>query len=204
MLMEEGVLQQKREGLTVNTATAHTYHCDYKVLSWGTKIVVTDDENNEVGSIKGGWFKAYTDPLTFTSTDGQTTLYADDEYAVIGQDNHAIYRGKSLSITMYGRVSMFGNMYTITNRDGDMIATAYFSALKQGAIYSNDILIAEYKRSLSLRDYTVTIYDNTEIEDEEILMICASFTSDVVYDETHGTNSNSSNSNNHRRKYIIE
>ena len=169
-------------GNTETEKYSRVYECDYKSLSFNTKITTVLD--GEEISITGNIFTLLTDPLTVKDSDSNVLGYAGDAYGIISQDDHGIYIGEEFDINMCGNFDFFGNSYELKDIEGNVIANAKFNGSNtSGSIVDiNGNIVAKYSSSLITNDYTVTIYDNDICSDMSILMIMASYVSDYMTD----------------------
>lgn len=110
--------------------------------------------------------------------------YAGDSYKLIEQDSHSIWLNGKYMYEMVGNFQIFGDSYEIYDKNKKLIATAEFNMTNtSGTIHDVDNnLIAEYKSGLLSKDYTVKIYKNCIMEEDAMLLICASFFSDFDAD----------------------
>ena len=83
-----------------------------------------------------------------------------------------------------GKIKWFADSYDVFNKDGDKIAYVKFNMwdTKGTMVDMDGNVIAKYNSAWSRYDYIVSIYDNCPIDDESILMIFASYVSDVRSD----------------------
>lgn len=160
-----------------------TYECDYISSSVFRTKIVTEIGGKKV-TIKGNLMAMVTDPLTMYDENGYTLAYAGDAYGYISQDDHGIYIDDTFVINMEGAVSIFGNSYHLKDENGNNVATVEFNATNtRGNIRDNSgTIIASYESNIARNDYTVKICDNDVCSDTAILMIMASYISDVMHD----------------------
>lgn len=159
------------------------YKCDYKSLSVFQTKITTNIDGEEV-TIKGKVTSLLTDPLTMYDSSGNRIAYAGDSYGIISQDDHGIYVDDEFVVNMDGGINVLGNKYHLKNENGEIIATAKFNPINtKGAIEDNDgNIIATYESNFFRKDYTVKICDNNICSDKAMLMIIASYASDVLFD----------------------
>lgn len=162
-----------------------TYNCDVKNIRLSTDIEVNKD-GEYIKKIKGNVFKIVTDPLTLYDKNDKKLGYASDEYAIVNQDTHMLRVGKTFYI-MHGKIKILGEEYELLDEDGNYIGMCEFNYLNtKGMIKNaNGEVVANYKSKLFFRDFDVVIYENCEIEDDAILMICGSYYSDQHYKSTN-------------------
>lgn len=162
-----------------------TYKCDYKSTSITQTRIETVIDGKDV-IIKGSSIAKLkiTDPLGMYDADGNEIAYAGDTYGFIAQDTHGIYVNGEFEINMEGNVSLLGNVYTLKDKDGNTLATIDCNSFDtKGYVTDNDgNIIASYESLYAVNDYTVKICDNGICSDEAMLLIIASYVSDVKYD----------------------
>lgn len=176
-------------GITGNKDLAsddyRTYECDYKSTSITQTRIETVIDGGDV-IIKGSSIAKLkiTDPLGMYDADGNEIAYAGDTYGFIAQDTHGIYVNGEFEINMEGNVSLLGNVYTLKDKDGNALATIDCNSFdtKGYVIDNNGNIIASYESLYAVNDYTVKICDNGICSDEAMLLIIASYVSDVKYD----------------------
>lgn len=153
------------------------YYCDVRNLTLNTKIVVSRD-GETIGEIMGDIVTLLTDPLRMVK-DGEVYAWADDNYNVINQDDHAIFVDGAYQFTMIGEFNFFGDSYHIKDEKGNKLGYASFNATNtHGNIYNaKDELVAEYSSNYFLKDYTVMVYTD-DFDDTALLLLCASYYSD--------------------------
>ena len=177
---------------SVTGNNARTYDCDYKTMNlFNTEIETVLD--GETITIKGNVLRLLTDPLTVKDSKGNVIGNAGDAYGIFKQDDHGIYVGDTFDVNMCGKFNLFGNSYDIKNANGEIIATAKFNAWDTcGTITdTNGTIIAVYNRNFFVNDYKVTICDNDVCEDMSMLMIMASYVSDMKADSSSSSSSSS-------------
>lgn len=162
-----------------------TYECDYKSTSITQTRIETVIDGRDI-IIKGNAIAKLkiTDPLGMYDADGNEIAYAGDTYGFIAQDTHGIYVNGEFEINMEGNVSLLGNVYTLKDKDGNALATIDCNSFDtKGYVTDNDgNIIASYESLFAVNDYTVKICDNDICSDEAMLLIIASYVSDVKYD----------------------
>lgn len=158
------------------------YECDYKVLSFSTKIETTDKNDTPV-TIEGGsiFLKRYEDPLTMVSETGIEVAKADDDFNFLTQNDHAIIVDNNLLYTMIGEFKLLvGDKYTIKNVDGEVVGEINFNILGTvGKLFDVDgNLVAQYNSAFGRRDYIVSILETNTFDENAIHMMFASYASD--------------------------
>lgn len=167
---------------TAESSVKSTYECDYKSLNFNTSIETTIGD--KVVTIEGDILKFIEDPLTMKDSDGNDIAYAGDVYGFISQDDHAIYVNDEFVVNMCGEFDMFGNTYTLKDENENVVGTVTHNhAQTSGAITDTENnIIATFESVWGFNDYTVKIRENDLMSDEAILMIMASFVSDMKAD----------------------
>ena len=89
----------------------------------------------------------------------------------------------TLECIMEGKFAFFGEKYDILNNKQEVIGSAKFNAFNtKGEIVDNDgKVIATYSSPFLMYDYDITIYSDI-LSDEAVLLIMASYVSDIVAD----------------------
>lgn len=161
------------------------YNCDVKNITLNTKIEITDENDNYIGTVQGNIIRFLTDPLTLTNGDTKIA-YAGDSYNLITQDDHAIFVNDKVELYMIGKFNIVGNDYEIADRNGNVKYTCHFNMFTtKGELKDLDgNIIAVYSHNPIFRDYTVTIYD-TDIDKNAILLLFASYHSDYEADNSN-------------------
>mgnify|MGYP003291947822 CR=1 FL=1 len=157
------------------------YFCNQKMLSWDLNI----DVENGMYKIDGELFSTYEDDLAMTNKGGDLVRKTDDQYNFITQNNHAIYdKDGNVLYGCNGKFKLFADSYEVVDKDGEKVATVNFNMFDTVGVMrdNNGNIIARYDSALWRKDYIVSIYDGCTIDDESILMIFASYVSDVRAD----------------------
>ena len=168
-----------------NMKNSIVYTCDYHALNlFRTEIDVKDDDGKTYSNIKGNYVKIGSDPLVMTSTSGESIGTAGDEYHLISQDSHSIITDRQ-SIEMVGKVKIFGEEYYLYDTEGKEIGTAVFNfwGTNEKITDEKGNIIAEYNSGWLRKDYTITISKDSNINNDAIILIFASYASDFHYDE---------------------
>lgn len=163
---------------------------DVKLLRLNTEIQIHKD-GSQLGVVKGNILRLITDPLVYYDTNGNKIAYADDSYHFIAQDSHSITVGDKVTAEMVGKFKLLGEEYSIYNDNGNLMANAEFDFLNlNGKITDiNGNVIAVYRSTPVLKDFTIYISPNCKIDESTIIMICCSYYSDKSYDERNSNNS---------------
>ena len=158
-----------------------TYNCDVKNVRVTTDIEVYKDDEY-IGKVKGK-LTVITDPLALYDASNKKLGYAGDDYAFINQDSHLIRIDKNF-YTMVGGFELVGESYRLFDEDDNYIGLAEFNEFNtKGYITDADgNVIANYRSNFLFNDYDVMIYENCELDDEVILLMCASYYSDQKFD----------------------
>lgn len=157
------------------------YFCNQKMLSLDLNI----DVENGMYKIDGELFSTYEDDLAMTNKNGELVRKTDDQFNFITQNNHAIYDQEgNVLYGCNGKFKLLADSYEVVDKDGNQIATVDFNMFDTSGVMRDNAgsVIAKYDSALFRQDYIVSIYDGCEIDDESILMIFASYVSDVRAD----------------------
>lgn len=160
-----------------------TYECDYKVMSLRTNIATTDSTGKSA-TIEGNILALFEDPLTMKDSSGNIICYAGDAYNFITQNNHGIYKNDEFLFNVDGEFKILADSYTVYDANGNEIAFVRFNMHDTvGKMYdANNTLIAQYNSGMFRKDYTVTIFEANEFDEDAIQMIFASYVSDKEAD----------------------
>lgn len=160
-----------------------TYECDYKVMSLRTNIATTDSVGRNV-TIEGNILALFEDPLAMKDSSGNIICYAGDAYNFITQNNHGIYKDDEFLFNVDGEFKILADSYTVYDANGNEIAFVRFNMHDTvGKMYdANNTLIAQYNSGMFRKDYTVTIFEANEFDEDAIQMIFASYVSDKEAD----------------------
>lgn len=160
------------------------YTCDVKLISLDMNVDIDDANGNYCYNINGEIFAAYEDDLTMKNKDGDIVKTTDDKYNFITQNEHVIMNGDDVAYICDGKIKLFADSYDVFDADGNKIAYVKFNMFDTAGIMidmdGNEI--ARYDSALSRYDYVVSIFDACKIDDESVLMIFASYFSDVRAD----------------------
>ena len=154
------------------------YENDVKIVSLNLKVNASSD--NAEYSIEGEILSKLEDNLTMKDSDGQVVRKMIDEYNLISQNNHSIVDSENnVTYTCNGRIKVFADSYDVY-KDGQKVAYAEFNVFDtEGKLYNaNGEKIAQYNSGYFRKDYTVTVFESCKMEDEDVLMIFASYVSD--------------------------
>lgn len=162
-----------------------TYDCNYRVLSLDTQIETTDKDGNPV-TIKGDIFRMFEDPLSMIDKDGNVIVYAGDAYNFVTQNDHGIYVSEEHVYDVIGEFKFLADSYTVNDAEGNKVAYVEFNMWDTvGKMYTADgTLIAQYTSGYFNHDYTVSIFDTNEIDENIVQMIFASYVSDKEADNS--------------------
>lgn len=171
--------------ITAPSDAQNQYFCDYKHMTFDMEVVVEDMNGNKLYDINGEVFAAFEDDLAMATSNGDVVCYTNDIYNLISQNAHEIYKDDELIYTCDGKIKIFADSYTVYDKDNNKIAYVDFNMLDTVGIMRNTEgdVIARYDSALSRKDYVVSVYDNCNIDDESVLMIFASYVSDLRSDE---------------------
>lgn len=180
-----GCTSTSRSSSNSKVTSETKYSCDVKSLNINTEIHITG--TNESYKIKGNYLTFVVDPLSLYDSAGNKIGYAGDSYHFIAQDSHTIYLYNKPVIEVVGEISFFGEKYTLYDMLQSMVGYVEMNTFNTGGIMYNEKneIVAEYSSNLLFNDYDVTIYDNCKINKEAILLIFASYYSDIRADHAN-------------------
>ena len=160
------------------------YFCNRKWLSFDMNVKVEDMDGNCKYTIDGEVFAAYEDDLAMKNSNGDIVRKTNDQFNFISQNQHDIYQGDELLYVCDGKIKWFADSYDVFDKDGKKISYVDFNMWDtKGTMKDMDgNIIAKYNSSMFRKDYIVSIYDGCQIDDESVLMIFASYVSDVRSD----------------------
>jgi uncharacterized protein YxjI len=160
------------------------YFCNQKLLSFDLNVDVEDMSGEHLYNINGEFFAAYEDDLAMTDVDGNVILRTDDQYNFITQNNHVICRDGDHVYHCDGEFKLFADSYEISDADGNKIAHVKFNMFDTvGIMVDNDgNENARDDSNIARFDYVVSIFNGCPIDEESVLMIFASYVSDVRAD----------------------
>lgn len=160
------------------------YFCNRKWLSFDMNVKVEDMNGNYKYTIDGEFFAAYEDDLAMKNSNGDIVRKTNDQFNFISQNQHDIYQGDELLYVCDGKIKWFADSYDVFDKDGNKIAHVNFNIWDTKGIMKDmdGNVIAKYNSAWSRYDYIVSIYDKCQIDDESVLMIFASYVSDVRSD----------------------
>lgn len=160
------------------------YFCDRKLFSFDMRVSVEDMSGNHKYTIDGEVLAAYEDDLAMTNSNGDVVRNTNDQFNFISQNQHDIYNGDELLYVCDGKIKWFADSYDVFDKDSNKIAHVDFNMWDtRGTMKDMDgNVIARYNSSMFRKDYIVSIYDGCQIDDESVLMIFASYVSDVRSD----------------------
>lgn len=165
---------------TLENAT--TYCCDYRSMNFLKTSIEIKKDDQKYATVKGKNIKFFEDPLEIKK-DSVTVGEADDKFHLISQDSHSITVGDEV-IEVVGKIELFGEEYSLYNSKGESIGTVKVNIWGTNGKFSdnNGNVIAEYNSGWLRKDYSVTISKDSNISDDTILLIFASYTSDYDFD----------------------
>lgn len=160
-----------------------TYECDYKSASVTQTKIETEINGGKV-TIKGDLFKLIEDPLRMVDENENVIAYAGDVYGFISQDDHGIYIGDDFVVNMCGKFDLLGETYELKDANGNVIGTVECNSTEtNGSVKDiNGNVIATYESDFMMNNFIVKICDNDICSDEAMLMIIASYVSDIMFD----------------------
>lgn len=163
------------------TDTDRVYNCNVRCA---LNTYITTELNGSEVVIKGDIFKLKEDPLKMVDSDGNTIAFADDDFNMVNQDDHVICVNDDEEYILHGNFGIGANFYTLYDKDYNEIANVSFNFTDtKGSIKSVDGKVwAKYYSALVLRDYYVVISEDCELSDEAVLILMASYKSDIISD----------------------
>jgi len=172
------------------TETENTYFCNYKIFNFNTEIEVYKN-NDRIYKVSGNVVRFLTDPLTMYDNSGSEIGYADDDYNLITQDNHTIIINDEARLVMSGKVELFGEKYDILDATDNTIGTAKFDTFGiNGTIKDeNGNLCATYYSPIFREDFYIEMV-NEKFDIKEVVLMMASYKSDVVADNKSNNKNN--------------
>lgn len=167
-----------------NLEDATSYDCNYHSINIFRTVIDIKSQDKDYATIEGEHVKVFVlDPLVMKKDD-EVVGKAGDKYDFITQDSHAISLNDNLYLQMSGDIKVFGEQYNIYDSNGKYIGKADFNAFGTNGTFEdkNGNVIAEYNSGLFRKDYTVTIKNDTNINEDAILLMFASYASDFAFD----------------------
>lgn len=170
--------------ITILQNAQNQYFCDVKFMSLRLKIDVQDMEENHLYDIEGELESDLDDDLVMKNASQEIVCTVDDQYNLITQNNHLIYKNGELQYSCNGKVKLLADSYDIYNAENTKIAQVKFNILDTKGVMTNmeGEKIAEYSSSAFNKDYVVSIYEECPLDQESVLMIFASYVSDSKAD----------------------
>lgn len=160
------------------------YFCDNELISFDLRITVKSIDGDKLYVIDGEIFSTYEDDLRMTDSNENIVRETNDIYNLISQNEHVIYGNNKLMYRCDGKIKLLADSYVVYDADGNKIANVDFNMFDTVGIMTDmdGDVIARYDSSLLRRDYIVSVFDKCDIDDESILMIFASYVSDLRAD----------------------
>ena len=183
-----GVMSLFAFNINVPQGAASQYFCDYHNISFDMDVNVQDMDGNSLYTINGEFFAAYEDDLAMTTKDGQLVKHTNDIYNFITQNEHVIYDSdNNVCYSCDGKIKLFADSYDVFDADNKKVAYVSFNMFDTAGIMKDmdGNMIARYDSALWRKDYVVSIYDNCPIDDDVVLLIFASYVSDVRSDSSN-------------------
>lgn len=173
------------QGSKPSEGVVSTYDCNYRVLSLDTQIETVDKNGNTV-TIKGDIFRIFEDPLSMIDSEGNVLVYAGDAYNFVTQNDHGIYVGDEHVYDVVGEFKLFADSYTVRDAEGNEVAYVKFNMWDTvGKMYTADgTLVAQYNSGYFNHDYTVSIFESNQFDEDVVQMIFASYVSDKEADNS--------------------
>ena len=171
--------------LALSTSYAETpteYKAQYahNVNVMSLKLSMTVDN---IYTIEGEFFSKMEDNLTMTDSEGQVVRKMADNYNLVSQNDHVI-SGGNVEYIAKGLIKVGADSYDVYV-DEEKVAYVKFNLWDtEGILYNAEgVKIAQYTSGLLMSDYTVSIFEECSIADEDILMFFASYVSDKRADD---------------------
>lgn len=163
------------------------YFCDSALFSLNLHVDVESMDGDILYAIDGEIFSAYEDDLRMANKSNTVVRETNDIFNLISQNEHVIYGGDELMYRCDGKIKLFADSYVVFDAYGNKIANVSFNMFDTvGTMTDMDgNVIARYDSAWFRRDYIVSIFDKCEIDDESVLMIFASYVSDVRADNAN-------------------
>jgi uncharacterized protein YxjI len=163
------------------------YFCNNKVFSFDLRVDVESVDGDKLYTINGEIFSAYEDDLKMINNANVVVRETNDIFNLISQNEHVVYSGDELLYRCDGKIKLFADSYVVFDADGNKIAHVDFNIFDTVGIMTdtNGNIIARYDSAWFRRDYVVSVFDKCEIDDESVLMIFASYVSDVRADSAN-------------------
>lgn len=160
------------------------YNCNTHPFALTVDIDVAGADKDDAYNITGEFFSAYEDNLTMRDQNGDVVREMDDSYNFISQNDHVILDGNGILYSCEGNINIMGNSYDIFNNQKEQIGTVEFNAWNtRGEMRNMDgVVVAQYDSNIFCTDYVVSVFENCEIDDASVLMMFASYFSDIRAD----------------------
>ena len=162
------------------------YRCDVKHLNLVTTIDVYK-KGDKYRCIRGEsiFLRSVHDPLKIYDVSGNLIASAGDVYHFISQDSHSVVDADgNLQIEMAGNIEIWGESYVLYNNEQSIIGYLYVGGTNTGGTIKDiegDVIV-KYTSSPLFDDYNVDISPNCQINDDYILLLFASYFSDIDAD----------------------
>jgi uncharacterized protein YxjI len=160
------------------------YTCNPRVFALTTNVDIEDANGNHLYNVNGDYFAAIEDNLVMQDMCENIVREMDDEYDFITQNDHTILDGNGVLYSCQGNVNIIGNSYDVFNNKKEHVGDIEFNTWNTyGALKNMDgEIVAQYNSNLLCADYVVSIFENCEIDDASVLMMFASYYSDIRAD----------------------
>lgn len=160
------------------------YMCDTHVLSFTTNVDIEDADGNYLYNVNGDYFAAIEDNLVMQDMQENIVREMDDEYNFITQNDHTILDGNGILYSCQGNINIVSNSYDVFNNKKEQVGDIEFNTWNTyGALKNVDgEVVAQYNSSILGTNYVVSIFENCEIDDASVLMMFASYYSDIRSD----------------------
>lgn len=161
------------------------YVCHVNPFAVSLQVDVKNTNGDSVYNIDGEFFSTFEDHLLMSDKNENVVREMDDEYNFISQNDHTILDGNGFLYHMVGESSLGPNEYTLYNNHKESVGTIEFNLMETSGIM-RDVdgnIIARYNSNLFNSKYVVSIFRGCEVDDESVLMMFASFVSDMRADD---------------------
>jgi uncharacterized protein YxjI len=161
------------------------YMCDVNPFALKTCVNIKNSDGTELYNVNGEYFSAFEDNLVMQDTCGNIVREMNDNYNFITQNDHTILDGNGFLYICEGNVNFMGNSYQVFDNKKEQVGNVWFDAFNTRGTISNmdGEIVAQYNSKLFCSDYVVSIFENCAIDEASVLMMFASYVSDIRADE---------------------
>ena len=160
------------------------YFCDASVFSITTNVDIKNADGNYLYNVNGEFFSTYEDNLVMQDPIGNVIREMSDKYNLVTQNDHTILDGNGILYSCQGNLNIVNNSYDVFNNQKEQIGYIEFNAWDTyGTLCNMDgEVMAQYNSNIFCVDYVVSVFENCEIDDDSVLMMFASYYSDMRAD----------------------